>query len=103
MVERVIQIISISVLSLFFSIAVSAEQVTQFPKRDEMHSHPEVPRITAYEAKKLFDQGKLILAMAHERKHYDSKHLLGSISLPNTGALKNIDLPRDQIIAFYCE
>jgi uncharacterized protein (DUF2252 family) len=102
MVKRVKQIISVSVLSLFLSIVVNAEQLSQTRKQNE-HSKPEVPRITAYEAKKLFDEGKVILAMAHERKHYDSKHLIGSISLPNTPALKNVDLPKNQIIAFYCE
>lgn len=102
MVEKVIQIISISVLSLFFSIVVNAEQLTQSPKQE--HSYPEVPRITAYEAKKLFDQAKLILANAHERGTFNRKHIMGSISLPN-GEVQNmnIDLPKDQIVAFYCE
>ena len=103
MVAKVVQIIGVSVLSLFLSIVVNAEQLSQTTKQNE-HSNPEVPRITAYEAKKLFDQGKLILANAHEPENFKSNHLLGSISLPNSESyLKNIDLPTDQIIAFYCQ
>lgn len=73
------------------------------PKKSEIHVSSEVPRITAYEAKKLFDEGKLILANAHEREGYNKGHIVGSISLPN-GEVQNMDieLPRDKIIAFYC-
>lgn len=66
--------------------------------------NPEVPRITAYEAKKLFDQGKLILANAHESgAEFEKTRLIGAISLPNGEVQStNPPLPRDLIVAFYC-
>jgi len=64
----------------------------------------EVPRITAYEAKKLFDEGKLILANAHESgAEFEKTRLIGAISLPN-GEVRNTNpqLPENVIVAFYC-
>ena len=71
---------------------------------DHPHDHPEVPRITAFEAMELYKQGKLILANAHESESFKYKHILGSISLPNDKSKNmNVKLPRNIIIAFYCE
>lgn len=91
-------------LLLVFLIGGVETGSTQIMKPGERLDHPEVPRISAYEAKKLFDQAKLILANAHDRDVFARKHLLGSISVPN-GEVQNmnINLPKDQIIAFYCE
>lgn len=94
----------IFILLIMFFFALAEDGNTQVVKPGERLDHPEVPRINAYEAKKLFDQAKLILANAHDRDVFERKHLLGSISLPS-GEVKNmnITLPKDQIIAFYCE
>lgn len=92
----------IVIIALFFLFGKDGN--AQVAKPGDRLDHPEVPRINAYEAKKLFDQGKLILANAHDRDVFERKHLLGSISLPN-GEVENMNvtLPKDQIIAFYCE
>jgi hypothetical protein len=66
-------------------------------------ANPEVPRITAFEAMELYSQGKLILANAHERASYLIAHIIGSISLPNGEVQnRNIKLPTNFIVAFYC-
>ena len=87
---------------LFFLVAGDAGN-TKAATPGEQVDHPEVPRISAFEAKKLFDQGKLILANAHAREKYNQKHILGSILL-SVDEVKNMnfELPKDKIIAFYC-
>lgn len=66
--------------------------------------HPEVPRISALETRKLFLKGKLILANAHESGNFEKKHILGSIPIPNDQVGKvDFDIPNDVIVAFYCE
>jgi len=91
-------------LFIIFLLVLGGDGNSQVAKPEERLDHPEVPRIHAYEAKKLFDQAKLILANAHDRDVFSRKHLMGSISLPN-GEVQNmnVNLPKDQIIAFYCE
>jgi hypothetical protein len=65
--------------------------------------HPEIPRISAWEAKRLFTQGKLILANAQEREGFEKSWLIGAISMPN-GEVQttNPRLPTNVIVAFYC-
>jgi hypothetical protein len=63
--------------------------------------HPEIPRINAFVAKKLFDQGKLILANAMGSDNYEADHLVGSIHL-ETNQHKWTVLPVDIIVAIYC-
>jgi hypothetical protein len=66
--------------------------------------HPEVPRINAFVAKKLFDQEKLILANAMESNNFKGDHLVGSISIAADELLNKWGngLPQGVIIAFYC-
>ncbi|SPP99534.1 exported hypothetical protein [Candidatus Sulfobium mesophilum] len=66
--------------------------------------NPEVPRITANEARKLFGEGKLILANAHERgAEFEKTELIGAISMPNGEVQRtNPELPENVIVAFYC-
>ena len=67
-------------------------------------THPEIPRISGKAARSLYQQGKLVLANAHERESYEREHLIGSISLPE-GEVEhmNIKLPRNLLVAFYCQ
>ena len=64
--------------------------------------HPEVPRIKSFVAKKLFDEGKLILANAMESNNFEADHLVGSISLAADNLDKWTALPEGVIIAIYC-
>lgn len=88
---------------LLIGVVVAYGQQNYQPLKPSIHEHPEVPRITAFEAKALYDQGKLILANAHERGTYARGHIVGSFSLPNGEVQSsNIKLPTNMIIAFYC-
>ncbi len=73
-------------------------------ERGDMHAfYPDVPRITAYEAKKLYDQGKLILVNAQEAGANKRHMLLGAIAAPD-GLIngEEIEVPENMILAFYC-
>lgn len=100
-----IQIFMIGFIISFMSGVVCSQQLDYQPKQSSIHHYPEVPRITAFEAKELYDQGKLILANAHNSEEFARKHIVGSISFPNDKPefVKNIKLPPNFIIAFYCE
>jgi hypothetical protein len=89
---------------LLIGVVVGYGQQNYQPIKPSYHEHPEIPRMTAYEAMELYKQGKLILANAHEPEGFARKHIIGSISLPNDKSKNmNIKLPRNMIIAFYCE
>jgi hypothetical protein len=80
-----------------------AENLYYAQKQEVRIANQEVPRITAFEAKKLFDKGKLILVHAQERENFETAHLYGSIFLDiNKLEQAGFDLPRDLIVAFYC-
>lgn len=103
MFTKMVRIIVISLMMFLIGPAVGQGQPNYQPIRPSQHDHPEVPRITAFEAKELYNQGKLILANAHERAGYEHKHIIGSISLPNGEVQnRNIKLPTNFIFAFYC-
>lgn len=90
---------------IFFMCLTPGEgQQNYKPVELKRQDHPEVPRITAYETTKMYKEGKLILANAHESEVYAREHIPGSISLPN-GKVQhmNIKLPPNMIIAFYCQ
>jgi len=94
-------VIIISILMI--GVVVGYGQQNYQPIKPSLHSHPEIPRITAFEAMEFYKQGKLILANAHERGTYARGHIVGSFSLPNGEVQnKNIKLPTNFIIAFYC-
>ena len=65
-------------------------------------SNPELPRMTGYEAKKLYDQGKLILVNAQESGASERNHILGAIVLPSDRPLTNVKFPMDIFIGVYC-
>ena len=94
-------VIIISILMI--GVTVGYGQQNYQPIKPSIHDHPEVPRITAFEAMEFYKQGKLIFANAHERGTYARGHIVGSFSLPN-GEVQNsnIKLPTNFIIAFYC-
>ena len=69
----------------------------------ELHTHSEIPRISGYEAKRLFDQGKLLLVNTQDEAGIKKTMLIGAIAAPEGlihGSL--IDVPDDMIVAFYC-
>lgn len=104
MTTKVGHLLGIIICILLLAQPVLAGQPKRKTPLRSQHDHPEIPRITAFSAKALFDRGKLILANAHESDGYARKHIIGSISLPN-GKVQHMEirLPRHVIIAFYCE
>ena len=103
MANRAILLFFIGSIILTMYAISKAEQLNFGQKQIVLPEHPEVPRISAFEAKKLFDQGKLILVHAQEAENFKTAHLYGAIFL-DIGKIQqmNIDLPHDLIIAFYC-
>ncbi len=62
-----------------------------------------VRRITAAEAKSLFDAGQAILVDARAKAAYDQKHITGAISMPSGEvATRYTELPTDKQVIFYC-
>ncbi|OGW40206.1 MAG: hypothetical protein A2Y97_13730 [Nitrospirae bacterium RBG_13_39_12] len=91
------------IVSMFYSVTRAEESLEYGYYLAGAHYHPEVPRINAFVAKKLFDQGKLILANAMESANFRGDHLLGSISIAADELHKwDNRLPHGVIIAFYC-
>lgn len=92
------------ILTFLIVIAICGLQAEGAEVNKDAPVNPEVPRITAYEAKKLYDQGKLILANAHESgAPFEKTRLIGAISMPNGEVQStNPQLPKDLIVAFYC-
>lgn len=86
------------------SISESAEnrQVPTSGNSSRPYRNPEIPRISPYEVKALYDQGKLILVNGQERAASERIHILGAIALPDGQVPENIVLPRNMIIAVYC-
>jgi hypothetical protein len=88
---------------LLIGVVVGYGQQNYQPLKPSIHEHPEVPRITAFEAMEFYKQGKLILANAHERARFAHGHIVGSVNLPaDEVQSSNIKLPTNMIIAFYC-
>ncbi len=87
---------------ILMSVAAYGEERTSSTDK-EIHVNPEVPRITAYEAKKLFSQGKLILVNTQEEAGIEKTMLIGAIAAPE-GLIngQEIEVPRETILAFYC-
>lgn len=82
----------------------SAEQALFLAPTDKRLDHPEVPRISASETRKLFLKGNLILANAHSSGNFERKHIIGSIPIPNDRVgVEDFSIPDDIIVAFYCE
>lgn len=69
---------------------------------DHPYKHKEIPRISAYEVKTLYDQGKLILVNGQESTASERNHILGAIALPGDRFPSDIVLPQNMIIAIYC-
>jgi hypothetical protein len=68
---------------------------------DAQSPHPEVPRISASETKKLFDEGKLILINTMEAENYAADHIIGALSLVQLER-QGASFPTNVILAFYC-
>jgi hypothetical protein len=91
MLNKVIQLFLVGSLILTMTAISKAGQLNSGE-----HVYPEVPRIGAFEAKELFDQGKLILVDALEPASYKARHICGAIQVQ-----MDVDLPENVIIAFY--
>ncbi|MFC1657038.1 hypothetical protein ACFL2P_00495 [Candidatus Moduliflexota bacterium] len=65
--------------------------------------NPEIPRMSAHEARKLFNDGKLILVNAQEPEGQAKSMLLGAIGAPD-GLINGSEMriPENLIVAFYC-
>jgi rhodanese-related sulfurtransferase len=70
-------------------------------KKRPLHNYPQVPRISAWKAKALHDQGKLILIALQKPERYAVEHIIGAINLPPE-MKQNVRLPTSVIIAFFC-
>ena len=69
--------------------------------------HPEIPRITIDELKKLIDTKSNVIILDVQLKDiYDKGHIKGAVSLPWKAELNDGDvasLPKDQLIVTYCD
>lgn len=72
--------------------------------------HPELPRITAEELKKLIDEkGDYILVDSRDSGSYSKEHIKGAINIhydptgdPMTRRMTLMALPMDKLIVVYC-
>ena len=98
-----LSILYFGIVFMLYSVTRAEEALEHGYYSTSTHYHPEVPRINAFVAKKLFDQGKLILANAMESANFRGDHLVGSISIAADELYKwDNRLPQGVIIAFYC-
>jgi hypothetical protein len=83
-------------LSLFPAQRIVKTTFAQVP-------YPEIPRISAYKVRSLFNEGKILLVCAQEENAQRRNMLVGAIGAPGgfiNGSL--IPIPKDIIVAFYC-
>ena len=94
----------IAILTVFVSASnVRGGEAGPTTAQKEVHVNADIPRISAYEVKRLFDQGKLLLVNAQEDAGIKKSMLIGAIAAPGGligGSLINV--PDDMIVAFYC-
>lgn len=94
----------IAILIVFVSASnARGGEAGQTTAQKEVHVNPDIPRISAYEVKRLFDQGKLLLVNTQEADGIKKSMLIGAIAAPDGligGSLINV--PDDMIVAFYC-
>lgn len=100
MYKIIIQLLLVSLIVYVFCLVASAEERLEYGYYvSGGHKRPEVPRISAFEVRKLYDQGKLLLVNPMTEK----RNLLGAIFIP-TEKIKNmaITFPQNLIVVFYC-
>lgn len=81
------------------------------PAVDAKIAHPEVPRITAEELKRLMDEkGEYVLLDVRDSYSYDSGHIEGAQNIsfdanedPTTRGMMLMALPMDTLIILYCD
>jgi len=70
-------------------------------------AHPEIPRISIEELKKLLDgKAELLIIDAQPRAIYEQGHIPGAISFPWREEVTITDIarfPKDKLIVFYCD
>lgn len=103
MYHKAMIVFCIGIIVLLSCIGVCFAQGGGTGAQGKLQDHLEVPRITAFEARKLFNQGKLILANAHSSGNYERKHIIGSIPVPGDNLEMYGNIPHNIIVAFYCE
>jgi len=103
MLTKAFQYLFITLIVLNVSVVANGEQSISQNSVGDRHDYPEVPRISGYEAKKIFEQGKLLLVNAHTPETFRRGHIIGSINIPGDAVRSmNVNLPKDIIVAFYC-
>lgn len=73
-------------------------------------AHPEVPRITAKELKKLIDEkADIVIVDTRDSLSYETGHIPGAINIyydpngdPMTREMTLVALPANKLIVFYC-
>ena len=72
-------------------------------KAESISPSSPVQRIGVKEAKELVDRGAALLYDVRPSQSYDSQHLTGAISLPESQLDADFDtLPTDKALVFYC-
>lgn len=77
----------------------------QAAQRNEgiLYTYPEVPRISAFEARQLQKIGRLVLANANYAGDHEWRHITGAISVPCNRVQLYRSMPRNKIVAFYSD
>jgi predicted sulfurtransferase len=99
----------LSLLAVLLLAATPAAAV--LPSGDEEMAHPEVPRITAEELKKLMDKkGEYVLLDVRDSYSYDLGHIEGAQNIsfaanedPTTRGMMLMALPMETLIILYCD
>jgi hypothetical protein len=96
-------ILFISIIVLFFAIPVHAQNQQQLTERKV--AHPEIPRVSAYEAYLKYKEGKAIIFHGGGEK-FNVRHIVGAynLDLPNVMMDKIlVKFPKEGIEIFtYC-
>ena len=86
-------------LLILISAAVCAAAQAADPPRYKEES--EVPRVTVEEAKKAFDEKKVVLVDSRAAEYYKQEHIKGAINIP-IGSEDFTSVPKGKRIIVYC-
>lgn len=99
-------------LRVFCASHTAEAPVAPVPSVEDVEiAHPEVPRITAEELKKLMDEkSEYVLLDVRDSYSYDSGHIEGAQNIsfdadedPTTRGMMLMALPMDTLIILYCD
>lgn len=93
------------VIGTIFLLACFWSSFAQAAQRDEgkLNTYPEVPRISAFEARQLHKLGRLVIANANYAGDHEWRHITGAISVPCNRVQVYRTIPRNKIVAFYSD